>query len=171
MPIARTARQEQPSVTAEPLLAVARPAVPHAVAELRAKATAARRRSLPLALPQPRAGVRLNRRAIEHVIAALEIRDPVQIKWDDDLPDGWTGCHSWLRQGRHLIKLRPNRPADQVGGTILHELVHSDQAEDHGSQDAWYEAYARPGAAAAYEREARETSHEFLGAFLLAVRV
>jgi hypothetical protein len=171
MPTARTARQEQPSVTAEPLLTVAGRVVQQPVSELRAKASAARRRSLPLALPEPRAGVRLNRRAIEHVIAALEIRDPVQIRWADDLPDGWTGCHSWLRQGRHLIKLRPNRSAAQVGGTILHELVHSDQAEDHGSQDAWYEAYARPGSAAAYEREAREMSREFVGAFGLAVSI
>jgi hypothetical protein len=88
----------------------------------------------------------------------------------------------WMRGGRHLIRLRPNRPADEVSRSILHELVHAEQAEAHGSATAWGEAYGKASAAVsddrevayrlnAFEREARAIEDEFADAFKLAASV
>ncbi len=147
-----------------------------AVADLRAKAATARRKWLPLQLPDPRRGVGLVRSEIERLLAVLQIKNPVQIKWAPDLREDWTATHSWLTSDqRHVIRLRPDRAADDVSRSLLHEAVHMAQSEAYESPGAWHAAYARQKDAGyqenAYEREARLTVIEFATDFRLAMPV
>ncbi len=145
-----------------------------AVTDLRAKAAAARRKWLPLQLPEPRGGVGLIRSEIERLLAVLQIKNPVQIKWAPDLREDWTATHSWLAADRrHVIKLRPERAAHEVSRSLLHEVVHTAQAEAFDSPEDWHAAYARQKKAGyydnTYEREAQLTVMEFGNDFRLAV--
>ena len=119
--------------------------------------------------------MRLNRPAIEYVLVALEVKRPVEIQWSTDLRSATTtGSCRWMPDGRHLIKIRPNRSADEVSRSVLHEAVHASQAEYYDTAAAWSSAYTRAGAPAGYlhnpyEQEARAIEDEFADDFRLAV--
>ena len=89
-------------------------------------------------LTLPRGQRRFDRRGVLAAMRTLGVRDPVTVTVAK-LGRDKAGFYRRAKDGSHEVWLQMGLPADEAARTLVHELTHAAQVEQHG--DRWYDVY------------------------------